>query len=337
MTAEADNKPRPARTLDDLLARYRAGDARALGRLLTLVENQHPEAGRALSAVYPLAHNAYRIGFTGAPGAGKSTLVSHVTGALAAQGRAVAVLAMDPTSPFTGGALLGDRVRFQTPPDAEGVKPVFFRSAASRGHTGGLSKTTEEMSVVLDAFGYERLLIESVGVGQVGLDIAEACDTTVVVVVPESGDDVQALKAGLLEIADILVVNKADRPGAKALRQQLEEAVHLRTKRQRHDWAPVVHMTCGQTGEGIPALVELIDTHHTHLLQQSGQETLRRDRLRRALLNLVREELRVAAADAFRLGRLPGGGDLEHALDDILRGERDPFGIARHAARRLID
>ncbi len=337
MTATAENTPPPARALDDLLDRYQAGDPRALGRLLTLVENQHAEAGRALSTVYPLAHNAYRIGFTGAPGAGKSTLVSHVAGALAAQSLSVAVLAMDPTSPYTGGALLGDRVRFQTPADTEGVKPVFFRSAASRGHTGGLSKTTEEMSVMLDAFGYERLLIESVGVGQVGLDIAEACDTTVVVVVPESGDDVQALKAGLLEIADILVVNKADRPGAKALSQQLEEAVHLRTQQQRHGWMPVVHMTCGQTGEGIPALMQRIEEHRQHLLQQNGQAALRRERLRRALLNLVREELRVAAADAFRLGRLPGGGDLEAALDEILRGERDPFGTARDAARKLIE
>jgi LAO/AO transport system kinase len=321
---------------EDMLQRFRAGDMRALGRLLTLVENQHAQAGVALARLYPLAGQAYRVGFTGAPGAGKSTLVSRVAGAWVGAGHAVAVLAMDPTSPFTGGALLGDRIRFQSPPAGQDAKPVFFRSAASRGHTGGLAKTTEEMSVVLDAFGYERLLIESVGVGQVGLDIAEACDTTVVVLVPESGDDIQALKAGLLEIADILVVNKCDRPGARALMMQLQEALHYRTHAQKGNWQVEVLMTCGHTGEGLEELVAQVERHRAHLLEHVGGEQIRRARLRRALLNLVREELRVAAAEAFAAGRMPDGHALEPLLEQVLGGQRDPFALARDTVRRLF-
>ncbi|MBI3993076.1 MAG: methylmalonyl Co-A mutase-associated GTPase MeaB [Candidatus Lambdaproteobacteria bacterium] len=321
---------------EDMLQRFRAGDLRALGRLLTLVENQHAQAGAALTRLYPSAGQAYRVGLTGAPGAGKSTLVSRIAGAWAAAGRSVAVLAMDPTSPFTGGALLGDRIRFQSPQAEGGAKPVFFRSAASRGHTGGLAKTTEEMSVVLEAFGYERLLIESVGVGQVGLDIAEACDTTVVIVVPESGDDIQALKAGLLEIADILVVNKCDRPGARALMTQLHEALHYRTHAQKGAWQVEVLLTCGHTGEGLEELGAQIERHRAHLLEHVGSERIRRERLRRALLNLVREELRVAAAEAFAAGRLPDGRALEPLLDQVLGGQSDPFAVARDTVRRLF-
>ena len=322
---------------EEMLQRFRAGDMRALGRLLTLVENQHPQAGAALARLYPLAGPAYRVGLTGAPGAGKSTLVSRVAGAWVGAGRSVAVLAMDPTSPFTGGALLGDRIRFQSPQTGHDAKPAFFRSAASRGHTGGLAKTTEEMSVVLDAFGYERLLIESVGVGQVGLDIAEACDTTVVVVVPESGDEIQALKAGLLEIADILVVNKCDRPGARGLMMQLQEALHYRTHAQKGAWPIEVLMTCGHTGEGLEELLAQIERHRTHLLEHVGREEIRRGRLRRALLNLVREELRIAAAEAFAAGRLPDGRALEPLLEQVLGGQNDPFALARDTVRRLFD
>ncbi len=323
-------------TVPSLLARFRAGDLRALSRLLSLIEDEHPQAAELLAQVYPQAGSAYRVGITGAPGAGKSTLVNHLAAALMETGADVAVLAVDPTSPFSGGALLGDRIRFDYPAPRPGQRPAFFRSAASRGHTGGLARRAEEMAVVLEAFGYGHLLIESVGVGQVGLDIAETADTTVVVLVPESGDDIQAHKAGLLEIADVMVVNKADRPGAGTLRDQLRDAVRNRRLTRTPGWTPGIVLTQGGTGEGIAELAEAIAAHHQFRLQSEGQAGIRRERLRHVILNLVREELRVAAGAALQHGMLPDGQSLEPQLEAVLRGERDPFSVAREAVRRLF-
>jgi LAO/AO transport system kinase len=321
---------------ESILSRFFAGDVRALSRLLSLVEDGHGDASRILAAVYPRARQAYRVGVTGAPGAGKSTLVNRLAAQVMAGGASVAVIAVDPTSPFTGGALLGDRIRFDYPEPAPGQKPAFFRSAASRGHTGGLARSTEEMAVLLDAFGYGRLLIETVGVGQVGLDIAEAADTTVVVLVPESGDDIQAEKAGLLEIADVMVVNKADRPGAETLLDDLRDAVQHRQVRRLPGWTPPVLLTRGQTGEGLPELAQHIEAHRTFRLAQQGQEGLRRDRLKRVLLNLLREEVRAAVNAAVAEGRLPGGRALDPVLDAVLAGRENPFTAVRDAVARLL-
>jgi LAO/AO transport system kinase len=253
-----------------------------------------------------------------------------------ATGEDVAVLAVDPTSPFTGGALLGDRIRFEPAQPQPGQKPPFFRSAASRGHTGGLARRAEEMAVVLEAFGYGRLLIESVGVGQVGLDIAGAADTVVVVLMPESGDDVQAHKAGLMEIADILAVNKADRPGAGALKDQLDDAVHNRRAVSAIGWTPPVLLVQGSNGDGVPELAQAIEAHRAARLAAQGQDGVRRERLRHVILNLVREELRVAAGRRLATGHLPDGQPVETALDAVLRGESNPFTVARAAVRRLF-
>lgn len=321
---------------DSVLSRYFAGDFRALSRLLTLVEDGHPDTARLLAAVYPKARQAYRVGVTGAPGAGKSTLVNLLAERQMDTGGSVAVIAVDPTSPFTGGALLGDRVRFDYPEPKAGQKPAFFRSAASRGHTGGLARSTEEMAVLLDAFGYDRLLIESVGIGQVGLDIAEAADTTVVVLVPESGDDIQAEKAGLMEIADVLVVNKADRPGANILRDDLRQATKHREARRLPGWTPPVVLTRAQQGGGIAELAEAIETHRTFRLAQQGHDGLRRTRLRQVLLNLMREELRVAVTASVAQGRLPDGSPLEALLEAVLSGKQDPFSAAREAVARIV-
>jgi len=320
-----------------LIDRFYEGDIRALGRLLTLVENRHPESGRILAELFPKSGNAFRIGLTGAPGAGKSTLVNQLAQQYATHDASVAVLAVDPTSPFTGGALLGDRIRFEsTGQPVQGHLPVFFRSAASRGHTGGLARATEEMGVVLEAFGYLRILIESVGVGQVGLDIAQACDTTVVVVVPESGDDIQALKAGLLEIADIIVVNKADRPGAQTLRDQLQEAVHYRSSQVHGGQVPPILMTEGTRGVGVPELQQAIEAHREARQADGGADQLRRERMRQALLNLVREELREAAGRSFEQGFLPDGSSLEQALDAILKGDQNPFQRSGQSVSKLF-
>jgi LAO/AO transport system kinase len=320
-----------------LLDRFLAGDLRALSRLLSLVEDEHPQAAALLAQVYPRASQSYRVGITGAPGAGKSTLVNLLAAHAMGAGADVAVLAVDPTSPFSGGALLGDRIRFDYPAPQPGQKPAFFRSAASRGHTGGLARRAEEMAVVLEAFGYRSLLIETVGVGQVGLDVAQAVDTTVVVLVPESGDDIQAHKAGLLEIADVMVVNKADRPGAASLRDQLRDAVHNRRLDRAPGWTIPVVLAQGSNGEGVPELAQAIESHRAYRLALRGAEGMRKDRLRQVILNLVREELRVAATESLSRGILPGGHPLEPRLDAVVRGEADPFTVARDAVRRLFN
>jgi LAO/AO transport system kinase len=254
-----------------------AGDRRALARLLTAVENRTAIAEAALKRLYPSTGRAHLVGITGAPGAGKSTLVAALIAEVRAVGRAVAVVAVDPSSPITGGALLGDRVRMQAYASDDGV---FIRSMASRGHAGGLAATSTSAATVLDAAGFDLVLLETVGTGQSEVEVAAAADTTVVLEAPDMGDEVQAIKAGLLEVADIVVVNKGDRPGAQRTAAQLramltatasprlasasprlasgahdEAADHPRPKR------PEVLITTATTGEGVPALLAALDRH----------------------------------------------------------------------------
>lgn len=320
-----------------LLDRFRRGDVRALSRLLSVVENRHAEAGRVLAELAGAGHHAYRIGLTGAPGAGKSTLGNRLVAAMMARELSVAVVAVDPTSPFSGGALLGDRVRFEAPPPAPGRLPAFIRSAASRGRSGGLAASTADMALVLDAFGYERLLIETVGVGQTEVDIARACDTTVVVAVPESGDDVQANKAGLLEVADILVINKADRPGARQAQRRFREALAHQARRAGAGWEPPVVLTTASTGQGVEALAEAIEAHRDHRLSQHPPEALRRQRLERELALRLREALLEGLDAALAAGRLPGGTPLAPVVEAMARGETHPVEAARQVAERLLD
>jgi LAO/AO transport system kinase len=210
-----------------ILERFNQGDRIALSKIISYVENQSPGYRRVLAQLYPRAGKAYRVGFTGPPGSGKSTIVDKLTSLLVEEDRRVGIIAVDPTSPFTGGALLGDRIRMQDLTTREGV---FIRSMATRGSYGGLATTTKEVTIVMDAFGKDYILIETVGVGQVELDVVNACDTTVVVLVPESGDSIQAMKAGLMEIADVFVVNKSDREGAKRIVGELEMILDIRRK-----------------------------------------------------------------------------------------------------------
>jgi len=224
-----------SRAQSALLADFRAGKRTALARVITLVENERPGFRAILSELNGALGRAHRIGITGPPGAGKSTLTGRLAAAFREAGETVAIVAVDPTSPFTGGALLGDRIRMNEIALDPGI---FIRSMATRGSLGGLAVTTNEVIDVLDAFGFDRILIETVGVGQSELDIAAAADSTVVVLVPESGDGIQAMKAGLMEIADLFVVNKADRPGAERLAREVEIMLHLRA---------------GRYGKGVPA------------------------------------------------------------------------------------
>ncbi len=221
----------------ELLKAFEAGEARALARAITWVENARPGFEGLLSALHGRVGQAHRIGITGPPGAGKSTLIHALARLLRTRGERVGVVAVDPTSPFTGGALLGDRIRMTGTAGDDGV---FIRSMASRGSLGGLATTTREVADLMDAYGFERVVVETVGVGQSELEIAEAADTTVVVLTPESGDSIQAMKAGLMEIADVFVVNKADRPGAARAAGELRTILHIR-QGQVFDRVPAHH------------------------------------------------------------------------------------------------
>jgi LAO/AO transport system kinase len=240
-----------------------AGDRLALARLLTAVENRTPVAEAALRQLYPMAGRAHLVGITGPPGSGKSTLVAALIGEVRSVGRSVAVIAVDPSSPITGGALLGDRVRMQAYAGDDGV---FIRSMASRGHAGGLAATSTAAAAVLDAAGFDLILIETVGTGQSEVEVAAAADTTVVLEAPEMGDEVQAIKAGLLEVADLVVVNKGDKPGAQRTAAQLRAmlvatAPRADSRDRPRPKRPDVLITTAATGAGVPELLEALDRH----------------------------------------------------------------------------
>ena len=295
------------------------GERRAIARALTSVENGLPGADRLIDALYPRTGAAWRIGVTGPPGAGKSTLTDRLVGAFRSRGERVAVVAVDPSSPFTGGALLGDRVRMDRWAEDD---DVFVRSLAARGALGGLSEATEAGCDVLDAAGFGVVLVETVGVGQGEVDVAQATDTTVVVLVPESGDAVQAMKAGLMEVADVFCVNKADKPEAGAMVRALRAMLHLRAP---GPWSPPVVKTSALEDEGIGGLVSALDAHRSAL--EAEWTAIRADRLRRRVRRIVEGRWRRDFWDAR-------AADLEAA---VLALEAEDAGPYRLAERLLED
>jgi GTPase len=286
---------------NDLVHRALMGERVSLARAISLVENEAPQAGAILDACFSASGRAYRIGVTGPPGAGKSTLVARLAREYRRRGETVAIVAVDPTSPFSGGALLGDRVRMG---ELAGDEGVFIRSMATRGSMGGLAVHTAQACDVLDAAGFSRILIETVGVGQSELEVAQTADSTVVVLVPESGDGVQAMKAGLMEIGDLFVINKADREGADRAAFAIKTALELRV--QGGDWTPPVLLTIASQGDGVGDVVEQFEAHLGHLRRSGELQARRRRRLERRLHDLLRERLwgefraRVAEADWSR-------------------------------------
>ena len=284
-------------TMNDLVDRALSGDLNAAPRILSLLEKGDPRAGQIMERVTPRAGRAHRIGITGPPGAGKSTLVEAMTAEFRRQGRTVGVLVVDPSSPFTGGAILGDRVRMR---DHFLDPGVFIRSMATRGASGGLAAIAPSAMRVLDACGLDIVIAETAGVGQTELDIMNAVDSVVVTVVPEAGDAIQTMKAGLLEIADVYVVNKADRPGAKRMAADLEMTVHLGS-RDADWWVTPVLLTEGIRAIGVRELVEALG-RHSAALTESGRLTARRAAQRRAeFQTALREQLLRRVND--------GGGD----------------------------
>ena len=297
------------------------GDRLALARLITRVENRASDVPEIMRAVHPRTGRAYVLGITGPPGAGKSTLVDRVTARLRAEKQPVGVIAVDPSSPFTGGAVLGDRIRMQThtlDPD------VFIRSMATRGSLGGLARATGDVIKLMDAFGFPWIIIETVGVGQTELDIIRQVDTTVVALVPESGDSIQAMKAGLMEVADVFVVNKADRDGAHALMAELRFSVHLHYTSggapKDVDWEVPVLAAQAANDVGIDELIAQVKRHRAVLEQAGALETRRQARRRAELEALLVEEFTAQVT-----ARVQTDAALGATIEAVTAGRLDPY------------
>ncbi len=305
----------------ELVERARAGDARSVARLISLVEDASPLLREVMAGLAPYTGNAQIVGITGSPGVGKSTSTSVLVTALRAAGKRVGVLAVDPTSPFSGGALLGDRVRMQ---DHATDRDVFIRSMATRGHLGGLAWSTPQALRVLDAAGCDVVLVETVGVGQSEVEIAGLADTTMVLLAPGMGDGIQAAKAGILEIGDLYVVNKADRDGAEQVRRDLRAMLGLadRGDDPQRFWRPPIVLTVAQTGTGIDDVVAALDKHRAWM-EETGE--LARRRVRRA-----RDEIEAIAVTALRerWGDVSSRRELDSLADRVAAGRTDPYAAA---------
>lgn len=343
-------KAAPIRTdVNEIARRVRAGDVRTAARLMRNLDDADPTAVEVLRALFPHTGNAYVVGITGSPGAGKSSITDRLIAWYRQQGKTVGVVAVDPTSPFSGGAILGDRIRMQD----HALDPgVFIRSLATRGSLGGLSRATSDVTRVMDAMGKDVILVETVGVGQDEIDVASLAHTTVVVVVPGMGDDIQAIKAGILEVADVFTINKADREGADRTERELRSMIELRhvTMPMDHDklhrfsptgpamaraddysWEPPIVRTVATRNTGFGELAGAIDKHREHLEAHGGRLAREATRARAEFLAILRERLVASALE--RLGREQG--ELDELAARIARKETDPYALAEAVAARL--
>ena len=312
--------------MTELLTAALAGQRRALARVLSLVENGSEQSREWIALLYPHTGQAQIIGITGAPGSGKSTLVAQIAAEYRRRGLTVGIVAIDPSSPFSGGALLGDRIRMRA---LSGDPGVFIRSMATRGSLGGTARGTSDVVMVLDACGYRRILIETVGAGQTEVDIARTAHTTLVIQAPDMGDEVQALKAGLLEIADILIVNKADQLGADRTVAILQAMLDLRDDPPAPTWRPPVLKTVAIAGQGTAEAVDAIERHVAYLAQSGRLRERQRARLANELQTLLREELLRRALAHI------GSERYQALIERIISHETDPYSAARELLQEI--
>ena len=295
-----------------------SGDIRSVARLIRDIDDNVPGAREVLKDLYPSTGKAYVIGITGSPGVGKSTLVDQMVTHLRSAGKTVGVLAVDPTSPFTGGAILGDRVRMQRHSMDEGV---FIRSMATRGYFGGITQSTRSAIDVLDAMGKDCIIVETVGVGQDEIDIVQSADTTIIVLVPGMGDDVQALKAGILEIGNIFVINKADREGADRTVSDIRLMIEMDEKRYKDGWKPPILTAQAVFDKGIIEILDEIDKHRKHLQSSAQIQSMRKyEKARNDLSEMIKDKI---IHDVF--DEIINSGEFETTLQSIVKGEIDPY------------
>lgn len=317
--------------MTNVIDRIIAGDVRAAARLIRDIDDGMPGARQTLKDLYPHTGKAYIVGITGAPGVGKSTLVDRFIQHLRAQGKTVGVLAVDPTSPFTGGAILGDRVRMQRHATDEGV---FIRSMATRGHFGGLTPSTRSVINVLDAMGKDVILVETVGVGQDEVDIVRTAHTTMIVLIPGMGDDVQAIKAGILEVGDLFVINKADRDGADKTAHELRQMLEMQSPHsEKGDWKAPIMKTDALADKGIDEVLNAIEKHRTYLTQDSGKhlEEYLYKKMKIELLDMVKqrviEEFLTSVEDSPEFGAL---------VSDMVAKKLDPYSACDMIVRKKL-
>lgn len=312
---------------DNIIDKLLASDRKSISRCISLIENDNGKAALIIKKITNKIGKAYRIGITGPPGAGKSTITNHLTKLLRAQNYKVGIIAVDPTSPFTGGALLGDRVRM----NEIGIdESVFIRSMATRGSLGGLSKKAVDAADILDAAGFDFIIIETVGVGQSELDIAQTADTTIVVLVPESGDSIQAMKAGLMEIADFFILNKSDRPGAEQAITSLNSILMMREHDEK-SWIPKIIKTIASEGTGIEEVWREINRHKSFLIESNLFLLKRQKQAKLRIKEIVEDKLK------RKLWNLTVEKTLDASLENVVLGNLSPYHIAEEILKKFKD
>ena len=309
----------------EFVSRVRAGDVRALSRAISTVEDHTPESTDLLKALFPYSGNALLLGMTGSPGAGKSTLVDQVARVYRKQGKTIGIVAVDPTSPFSGGAILGDRIRMQSHHADSGI---YIRSMATRGSLGGLASTTADVATVLDASGRDIVMIETVGVGQDEIDIVRLADVTIVVLVPGMGDDVQTIKAGIMEIADIFVINKADRDGAERVEREIRA---MQTLAVRHDdWTPPIVKTVATDGSGMEELAQAIEKYRSYLEQSDRARQRRIENWRVRIAEMLRDALFQRVLSYYL-----SEGEATRYAAEVADHKRDPYSLVERIVEGL--
>lgn len=308
-----------------LVNRVRAGELRALARAISVVEDRTPDSTELLKALFPYSGHALLLGLTGSPGAGKSTLVDRIAHEYRKQGKTIGVVAVDPTSPFSGGAILGDRIRMQSHYADSGI---YIRSMATRGSLGGLASTTADVATVLDASGRDLVMIETVGVGQDEVDIVTLADVTVVVLVPGMGDDVQTIKAGIMEIADVFIINKSDRDGAERVEREIRAMQSLATRTD--NWTPPIVKTVASDGTGVPEVLQAIESYRTYLSKGDLGLERRITNWRKRITEMLREALFQRVVTSYL-----GNGEADRLAAEIAQHKRDPYSLVEEIVSEL--